>query len=77
MDNKVEYLVYDSEAAPSGSDLDTIRTDFKNQGVDTTKMIILSSKGAGYKAKSSNPKNDISLGEVYWNVGQLWILLPR
>ena len=70
--NKVEYLVYDSEAAPSESGLDTIRSDFKNQGVDTTKMIILSSKGAGYKANSSNPKNDISLGEVYWNVGQSW-----
>ena len=72
LDNKVEYLVYDSEAAPSGSDLDTIRSEFSSQGVDINNMVILSSKGAGYKAKSSNPKNDISLGEVYWNIGQSW-----
>ena len=69
--NKVKYLVYDSEAAPSGSSLPNIRKDFLSENVDSN-IVILSSKGADYKAQSNNPKNDIGLGEVYWNIGQSW-----
>jgi hypothetical protein len=74
----IKYLVYDSEAVPTSlTDFNGMRNiltsapSFTNS-TDWNTFYLMTSKGPGFKMKSSNNAYDIGLGEVYWNVGQSW-----
>jgi len=72
----IMYLVFDKEACNCG-DLDSVRTEFKKGYTSITNQPlpddfkILASGGPGINFNNNN-KNDIGLGEIYWNVGQSW-----
>jgi hypothetical protein len=76
-DKSILHLVFDNEACQCGS-LTDIRTNLNNGYRFITNndlppnFTILGSGNVGINFGKNSNKNDIGLGEVYWNIGQSW-----